>query len=209
MKIDLRKRDGSLAGEQVEVSEQVFGIKPNAHVMYQAVRAYMTNSRQGTVSTKTRSEVSGGGRKPWKQKGRGTARAGTIRSPLWVHGGRVFGPLPKDYHFALPKKMKRLARLSALSTKAQQNEIVVVEDFTLDMPKTREMYRILQGLGLESKKTLMLTPQADANLVRAGRNIPKLAILPAVMASTYDILNCEILLMQKSALEKLEGMLKS
>ncbi|MCX8057105.1 MAG: 50S ribosomal protein L4 [Ignavibacteria bacterium] len=200
MKVDVYKIDGTLTGRQIELNPDVFGIEPNDHAIYLAVKAFLANQRQGTAKTKERSEVRGGGRKPWRQKGRGTARAGSIRSPLWVGGGTVFGPKPRDYEMKIPKKIKTLARLSALTYKAKNNQIIVVEDFQFEQPKTKEMFNILKALKLEDKKTLLLTGSYDKTIYLSGRNIPKLNILEAPKASTYDILNNKVLLLQESAL---------
>jgi len=200
MKVDIYKIDGSLTGRQVELNPKVFDIQPNDHAIYLAVKAYLANQRQGTAKAKERSEVSGGGKKPWRQKGTGRARAGSIRSPLWVGGGTVFGPKPRDYDMKLPKKVKLLARLSALTYKARNNQIVVVEDFNLDQPKTKEMFNIIKALNLNDKKTLLLTGSYSKNIYLSGRNIPKFNVLEAQKASTYDILNNKILLLQESAL---------
>lgn len=200
MKVDIYKIDGSLTGRQVELNPKVFDIQPNDHAIYLAVKAYLANQRQGTAKAKERSEVSGGGKKPWRQKGTGRARAGSIRSPLWVGGGTVFGPKPRDYEMKLPKKVKLLARLSALTYKARNNQIVVVEDFNLDQPKTKEMFNIIKALNLNDKKTLLLTGSYRKNIYLSGRNIPTLNVLEAQKASTYDILNNKVLLLQESAL---------
>jgi len=200
MKVDIYKIDGSLTGRQVELNPKVFDIQPNDHAIYLAVKAYLANQRQGTAKAKERSEVSGGGKKPWRQKGTGRARAGSIRSPLWVGGGTVFGPKPRDYDMKLPKKVKLLARLSALTYKARNNQIVVVEDFNLDQPKTKEMFNIIKALNLNDKKTLLLTGSYSKNIYLSGRNIPTLNVLEAQKASTYDILNNKVLLLQESAL---------
>jgi len=200
MKVDIYKIDGSLTRRQVELNPKVFDIQPNDHAIYLAVKAYLANQRQGTAKAKERSEVSGGGKKPWRQKGTGRARAGSIRSPLWVGGGTVFGPKPRDYEMKLPKKVKLLARLSALTYKARNNQIVVVEDFNLDQPKTKEMFNIIKALNLNDKKTLLLTGSYSKNIYLSGRNIPTLNVLEAQKASTYDILNNKVLLLQESAL---------
>ncbi len=200
MKIDIYKTDGTLTGRQVELNPKVFDIQPNDHAIYLAVKTYLTNQRQGTSKTKERSEVSGGGRKPWRQKGTGRARAGSNRSPLWVGGGTVFGPKPRDYEIKLPKKVKLLARLSALTYKARNNQIVVVEDFNFDQPKTKEILNIIKALNLYEKKTLLLTGSYIRNVYLSGRNIPNLKVLEAQKASTYDILNNKVLLLQESAL---------
>ncbi|MCR4438875.1 MAG: 50S ribosomal protein L4 [bacterium] len=208
MKLALHKTDGSTAAE-LEVPDEIFAAEPNQGVIHQAVVAELANRRQGTASTRTRSMVRGGGRKPWRQKGRGTARAGTIRSPLWVGGGRVFGPHPRDYHQKLSKRMKRLARISALSAKAKAQEVLVVEDFSVESGKTRDMLGILKGIGVADKKTLLLIPTADEMLLRAGRNLPNLEIRQASAVSTCDILNCQMLVIQKSALDEMQKVLVS
>ena len=203
MKLDVYKIDGMSSGNSVALPNEVFEVEPNDHLIYQAVRTQMTNSRQGTVSTKNRTMVRGGGRKPWRQKGRGTARAGTIRSPLWVGGGRVFGPQPRNFKMKINKKMKRQARQSAYSHKVKQEAVVLVEDFKLENPKTKEIFQILKNLNIQDKKVMLLTTEYDADIVRAGRNIPNLIIRQASDTSTYDILNCEMLLIQQNALEKI------
>lgn len=190
--------------EEVALNESVFGIEPNAHVVYQAVRIHLGNKRQGTSKAKERAEVRGGGRKPWRQKGRGTARAGTIRSPLWVGGGTIFGPRPRDYRKKLPVKMRQLARKSAFSMKAQDEQVMVIEDFQVKEAKTREMHSILKALSLENTKTLLLVSEYDQNLWLAGRNIPTLEIREAGKVSTYDLLNNQMLLIQKGALPVIE-----
>lgn len=200
MKVDIYKIDGTLTGRQVELNPKIFNIQPNDHAIYLAVKAYLANQRQGTAKTKERSEVSGGGKKPWRQKGTGRARVGSIRSPLWVGGGTVFGPKPRDYEIKLPKKVKLLARLSALTYKAKNNQIVVVEDFNFDQPKTKEMFNIIKALNLSDKKTLLLTGSYNKNIYLSGRNIATLNVLEAQKASTYDILNNKVLLLQESAL---------
>lgn len=201
------KIDGRSSGKKVKLPDHVFGVEPNQHAVYLAVKSQAANSRQGTAATKTRSMVSGGGRKPWRQKGRGVARAGTIRSPLWVGGGRVFGPQPRDYEMKLPKKIKSLARVSVLSDKAKNDKITVVEDFKLQSAKTKEMYAILKALGVENESTLLLLHEYDRDVLRAGRNIPTLKIKIAATESTYDLLNCARLVIQKSAVDKLSGVL--
>jgi large subunit ribosomal protein L4 len=203
MKLDVYKIDGMSSGNSVGLPKEVFEVEPNDHLIYQAVRTQMTNSRQGTVATKNRTMVRGGGRKPWRQKGRGTARAGTTRSPLWVGGGRVFGPQPRNFKMKINKKMKRQARQSAYSHKLKQEAVILVEDFKLDNPKTKEMFQILKNLKIQDKKVILLTTEFDPDVVRAGRNIPNLIIRQASDASTYDILNCEMLLIQQNALEKI------
>lgn len=206
MKLDVYKIDGNQAGDSIELSEEIFGIEPNDHVIYLAVKAYLANRRQGTHKTKERNEVRGGGRKPWKQKGRGTARAGTTRSPIWIGGGTIFGPKPRNYRQKLNKKVKKLARKSALSHKAKANQIIVVEDFNLDLPKTKDFENILDALKIKGKKTLLLTHENQENIYKSGRNIDKVSVLEAQKASTYDLLNNQVLLLQKSAVDKLVSM---
>lgn len=209
MTIDVYKIDGSLSEEKINLSEDIFGIEPNDHAIYLDVKAYLANQRQGTHKAKERGEVRGGGKKPWRQKGRGTARAGTIRSPLWVGGGTVFGPRPRDYRQKLPKKVKILARKSALSYKIKDNQIMVVEDFTFEQPKTKDFVNILNNLKIAGKKVLLLTTDYNNVVYKSGRNIPKVQILEAAKASTYDILNNQVLLMQKGAVEVIEKNLSS
>ncbi|MBU0474837.1 MAG: 50S ribosomal protein L4 [Bacteroidetes bacterium] len=203
MKLDVYKIDGTQEGSSVELSEDIFGIEPNDHVIYLAVKAYLANQRQGTHKTKERNEVSGGGRKPWKQKGRGTARAGSTRSPIWIGGGTIFGPKPRNYRQKLNKKVSRLARKSALSYKASAEQIIIVEDFNYENPKTNEFIKMLDSLKIAGKKTLLLTGEHQENIYKSGRNIDKVSILEAQKASTYDLLNHQVLLLQKSAVEKL------
>jgi large subunit ribosomal protein L4 len=205
MKLDVFKTDGSKTGKQVELSDKIFAVDPNNHVMYLSVKAFLANQRQGTHKTKERNEVRGGGRKPWRQKGRGTARAGTIRSPIWIGGGTIFGPKPRNYRQKLNKKVSRIARMSALSVKAKSEQIFVVEDFNFEAPKTKELANILDALNLTGKKTLLLTNELLSNVYKSGRNIPKINVLEADKASTYDLLNNQILLLQQGAIEKIEG----
>jgi large subunit ribosomal protein L4 len=209
MELEVYKRDGSKTGEKVTLRSDVFEIEPNDHAIYQAVRLYLANQRQGTHKTKTRSEVRGGGKKPWRQKHTGRARSGSTRSPVWIGGGTIFGPQPRDYDFKLPRKVKTLARKSALSYKAKNGEILVVEDFTFPAPKVKEMISVLNALSLYGKKTLVLVPATDLNLHKSGRNIPTVKVLEANKASTYDILNNQVLLIQKTALGVLENSIRN
>lgn len=205
MKLEVYKQDGTKSGETVELSKEIFEIEPNDHVIYLAVKAYLANQRQGTHKAKERSEVSGGGKKPWKQKGRGGARAGTTRSPLWIGGGSIFGPKPRDYRQKLNKKVLALARRSALSYKAKANQILIVEDFNFDGPKTKDFVSILNALKVKGKRTLLLTNGTQENVYKSGRNVPKMNILEANKASAYDLLNNQILVLQKSAVNLLES----
>lgn len=208
MELEVYKRDGSKSGESVKLSADIFGIEPNQHAIYMAVRSYLDNQRQGTHKVKTRAEVRGGGKKPFKQKGTGNARQGTSRSPVMVGGGSIFGPKPRDYSHELPARMKKLARKSALSAKAKDGQIKVVEDFSLEAPKTKEMAAVMKALALDATKTLFLTAKSDQSLYKSGRNIAKLNVLPADKASTYDLVNNQMILLQKSAVEVLQNTFK-
>lgn len=208
MELEVMKKNGGSSGAKVKLPDDVFNVDPNENAVYLTVKAQTANARQGAASTKTRSMVRGGGKKPWKQKGRGVARAGTIRSPLWIGGGRVFGPLPRDYSMKLPGKVKSLARKSVLSDKAKNDKIRIIEDFKLKESKTKEVFSILQSLGLDNKKTLLLLSEYDADVLRAGRNISKLAIRVASTESTYDLLKCDTVLIQQGAVDKLAGVVK-
>ncbi len=207
VKLDVYKIDGSKTGEQLVLPAKIFGVEPNDHVIWLAVTAEQANQRQGTASTKTRAYVRGGGKKPWPQKGRGTARAGSIRSPLWVGGGRVFGPHPRLYKKQLPKKVSRLARKSALSYKAKEEKIRLIEDFNFEVPKTKKFMEMLTKLTLDTTKTLLLTAESDRHVYLSGRNIPKVTVREVGSFSTLDILGAEVLLIQKSALKKLNEVL--
>lgn len=209
MELEVYKKNGTASGEKVKLAVEIFGIEPNAHAIYQAVRVYMNNQRQGTAKVKTRSEVRGGGKKPFKQKGTGQARQGTRRSPLMPGGGSIFGPQPRDYSMTLPLKVKKLARKSALSQKAKNGEIKIVEDFSLEAPRTKEIVSILKALSLNEKKTLLLMPSNDGNVVKSGRNIPRFAVVVADKASTYELVNNQVLLIQKSAVEVLQNTFKN
>lgn len=204
MTLDVLKIDGSKSGDKVTLSDSIFAIEPNDHAIYLSVKAFLANQRQGTSKSKERGEVRGGGKKPWKQKGRGGARAGTSRSPLWVGGGTIFGPRPRDYRQDIPKKLKRLARKSAFSYKAKDEQLLVIEDFNLDAPKTKDFAKILSALKVDGKKVLLLTENNNQNVYKSGRNIPKVKVLEASKASTYDLLNNQILILQKSAVKEIE-----
>ena len=204
MTLDVLKIDGSKSGDKIDLSDSIFAIEPNDHAIYLSVKAFLANQRQGTSKSKERGEVRGGGKKPWKQKGRGGARAGTSRSPLWVGGGTIFGPRLRDYRQDLPKKVRRLARKSALSYKAKDSQLLVIEDFNIEQPKTKEFSKILSALKVNGKKVLLLTELNNQNIYKSGRNIPKVKVLEASKASTYDLLNNQILILQKSAVKEIE-----
>jgi large subunit ribosomal protein L4 len=204
MTLDVLKIDGSKSGDKIDLSDSIFAIEPNDHAIYLSVKAFLANQRQGTSKSKERAEVRGGGKKPFKQKGRGGARAGTSRSPLWVGGGTIFGPRPRDYRQDLPKKVRRLARKSAFSYKVKDSQLLVVEDFNIEHPKTKEFSKILSALKVSGKKILLLTEANNPNVYKSGRNIPKVKVLEASKASTYDLLNNQILILQKSAVKEIE-----
>jgi len=201
-KVALYDITGSQVGE-IELKDEIFGVEINTHVMYEAVKNYLANQRQGTQSAKTRAEVRGGGRKPWRQKGTGRARQGSIRSPQWVGGGVVFAPKPRDYSYKLPKKIKRLALKSALSSKVADQEIIVVDKLVLEQPKTKEMVKILSNLNA-GKKTLVVIPERDENVILAARNIPGVKTTYVNTINVYDILNCDSFLITKDAVNKVE-----
>lgn len=208
MQLDVYKKDGSVSGEKIKLSPDIFEVEPSEHAIYQAVKVYRDNQRQGTHKTKTYGEVSGSGKKLWRQKHTGRARIGAIRSPLWRGGGTIFGPLPRDYSKKLPKHLKQLARKSALSVKAKDSAIKIVEDFTFEKPSTKEMVSILKALQLSEKKTLLLVPAKDEHVYKSGRNIENLNVLEAAKASTYELMDNQILLIQKSAVEVIEKSFK-
>jgi large subunit ribosomal protein L4 len=203
MELKVLKINGTESGDIVNLPDEIFGIEPNTHLIYQAVRTYLSNRRQGTHKSKERSEVRGGGKKPYRQKGTGNARRGTSRSPIMVGGGTIFGPRPHRYYLDIPKKAARLARKSALSLKAKENEITIVEDFSFDKPRTKDMFEVIKSLKLDSTKTLLLVSEKNEALYKSGRNLPKLNVLISDQAATYDLLNNKMLLIQKSAVEKL------
>ena len=206
MKLDVLKIDGSKAGK-ITADKTVFGIEPNAAVVRQAVLAEMTNMRQGTHASKNRAQVRGGGKKPFKQKGRGMARAGTIRSPLWKGGGTVFGPEPHGYNHKLPKKISRLARRSVLSNKAAEGKLVVVDDFTLTSHKTSDFISVLSKLDLQNKKVTLLVTGMDENLDKASRNLQDVYLVEAAKVSTYDIIDCDTLVIDRASMTVLTGIL--
>lgn len=208
MKIDLYTKDGQTNG-QIELQDDVFAIEPNEHAMHLSVVAYLANQRQGTHKSKTRSEISGGGKKPWRQKGRGTARSGSSRSGVWVGGGSIHGPKPHSYEIKLPKKVKRLARKSALSLRQAEQNLMVVDDFSIESVKTKTMFDVLKNLKLNDQKTLVLMPRYDVNIYLSTRNIPNVSIFPADKISTYHILSHKKLLLFKGAVEVIENQFKN
>ena len=193
---------GKSVGEMT-LSDAIFGIEPNTSVMHAAVVNYLANQRQGTQSTLTRSEVSGGGRKPWKQKGTGRARQGSTRAPQWAHGGIALGPKPRDYSYELPKKVKRLALKSAFSAKVADNNLIVVDNIAVEGYKTKAVAEMLSNLGAD-KKALIVMPEVDAKLIKSAANIPGVKTALVNTINVYDILNCDKFIVAKSALEKIE-----
>lgn len=190
--------------DTLDLNQKLFGQKPNLGVIYQYVRAYLANQRQGTAKRKSRSEVRGGGAKPWRQKGTGRARAGTNTSPIWVGGGRAFPPQMRDYRIDLPKKIKRMALVSALSSKALESRIKVLDDVSMDVPKTKTMVDLLDKLKMSGSKIIFLFEGMDENLYKSGRNIKGLVFKRASLINPYDLLNSDFLVMTKKALEKVE-----
>jgi len=200
----------NLSGKKIsdfQLDESVFGIEPNNGVIRQAVLAEMTNMRQGTHSTKNRANVSGGGKKPFKQKGRGGARAGTIRSPLWKGGGTVFGPEPHDYNHKLPKKVSKLARKSILSNKVSLGELFIVDSFDLETHKTSDFYSLLKALDYHDKKITILVAGYDEKLDMAIRNLRKVYLVDSKKASAYDLIDCELLIAEKASIDILTNIL--
>lgn len=204
MLVDVYNKDGQKTGE-IELKDDVFAVEPNEHAMHQAVVSYLAAKRQGTHKTKVRSEVRGGGKKPWRQKGRGTARAGSTRSPLWVGGGTIHGPQPHKYNVSLTKKVKRLARKSALSMRLIENNLIVLDDFILDEFRTKEMYQLMKNLNIEEHKTLILLPGNNEKIYYSSKNIKKLNVNTADSFSTYDVLSNRKLVIFKGAVETIEN----
>ncbi len=192
---------GEDTGRKVELSEEVFGIEPNEHAIYLDVKQYLANQRQGTHKSKERSEVSGSTRKLHKQKGGGGSRIGDINSPVLVGGGRVFGPRPRDYRFKLNKKIKQLARKSALSLKAREGEIMVVENFTIEAPKTKDFINIVKNLKVDGKKVLVVLPSQDKNVYLSSRNVPDAVVTTVADINTYTLLNNKAILLAEGCLE--------
>lgn len=202
MELAIYTQEGKDTGRKAVLNDEVFAIEPNEHVLYLAVKQYLANQRQGTHKSKERSEVSGSTRKLHKQKGGGGSRIGDINSPVLVGGGRVFGPRPRDYRFKLNAKMKDLARRSALSAKAAEGQIIVVEDIKLAAPKTKDFAKITKDLNVADKKALVLYAEADNNVVLAARNIPGVKMLRAANANTYALLNNNVIIITESSLEQ-------
>lgn len=207
MEINVLNINGQETGRKVTLNEAVFGIEPNDHVLYLAVKQYLANQRQGTAKSKERSEHAGSTRKLGRQKGGGGARHGDINSPLLRGGGRVFGPRPRDYRFKLNKKVKVLARKSALSYKAQENAIIVVEDFNFEAPKTKDFIKVAKNLKVEGKKLLMVLPEANKNVYLSARNLQRSEIALAAQLNSYKVLNADVMVITENSLKAIEAVL--
>ena len=207
MEVSVLNINGQETGRKVSLNESIFGIEPNDHVLYLDVKQYLANQRQGTAKAKERSEVSGSTRKLGRQKGGGGARRGDINSPVLVGGGRVFGPKPRDYRFKLNKKVKALARKSALSYKAQENAVIVVEDFNFEAPKTKEFVNITKNLKVEGKKTLLVLPEVDKNVYLSARNLQRAEVMTANTINAYKVLNAEVLVLTEKSLQTIDQIL--
>ncbi len=203
MKLEVFNIQGEKTGRSIDLPAEIFGIEPNEQAVYLAVKQYLANQRQGTHSAKERNAVAGSRRKLKRQKGTGTARAGDIKNPLFRGGGRVFGPRPRKYTLDLPKKVKRLARKSALSDKAVSGQLRIVEDFSFDAPKTKAYHEILQKLEVADKKVLHLTSDKEESVYLSSRNLPKAKVMRASDLNTYAVLNCQVLLISEGAVEKI------
>ena len=204
MKLAVVDKNGKDTGRKADLSKEVFGIEPNNHAVYLDVKQYLANQRQGTHKAKERAEITGSTRKIKKQKGTGTARAGSIKSGVFKGGGRMFGPRPRNYSFKLNKNLKRLARRSALTMKANDKSIVVVEDFTMDAPKTKEFTSVLKSLGLENKKSLIVLGESNNNVYLSSRNLKGVEIVNSSELSTYKIMNANSVVLFEGSLEGIE-----
>lgn len=207
MEISVLNIKGQETGRKVTLNEAIFGIEPNDHVLYLDVKQYLANQRQGTAKSKERSEMSGSTRKLGRQKGGGGARHGDINSPLLRGGGRVFGPKPRDYRFKLNKKVKSLARKSALSYKAQENAIIVLEDFNMESPKTKEFLNITKNLKVDNKKMLLVLPKVNKNVYLSARNLQKSEVMLATNVNAYKVLNADVLVLTENSLQAIDAIL--
>ena len=207
MEVAVLKYSGESTGKKVNLSDSVFGIEPNDHAIYLDVKSFLANKRQGTHKSKQRNEISGSSRKIKKQKGTGGARAGNIKNPQFKGGGRIFGPTPRDYSFKLNKKVKDLARKSALTYKAKDNSIAILEDFTFESAKTKQFISLLTALSLNNKKTLFVFPEVNKNVVLSGRNIQNAKITTADQINTYDVMNADNVIFVESSIGKIENLL--
>jgi len=208
MEITVLKHNGEDTGRKITLADSIFGIEPNDHAIYLDVKQFLANQRQGTHKSKERAEIAGSTKKIKKQKGTGTARAGSIKSPVFRGGGRVFGPKPRDYRFKLNKKLKVLARKSALAYKAKDNSIAVLEDLNFDLPKTKQYLDLLKGLDVSNKKTLLVLGADNKNVYLSSRNVKRTKVVTADKLNTYDLLHADNLLLSESSLERIENLLK-
>ena len=207
MEVAVIKSSGESTSKKVNLSDTIFGIEPNDHAIYLDVKSYLANHRQGTHKSKQRNEIPGSSKKLKKQKGTGGARAGNIKNPQFKGGGRVFGPQPRDYSFKLNKKVKDLARKSALTYKAKGNSIAILEDFNFDSPKTTQFIALLKALSLGDKKTLLVLPETNKNIVMSGRNVQNSKITTADQINTYDVMNADSVIFVESSMSKIENLL--
>ena len=207
MEIAVVKQSGENTGRKVSLTSEVFGIEPNDHSIWLDVKSFLANQRQGTHKSKQRNEISGSSKKLKKQKGTGGARAGNIKNPQFKGGGRIFGPTPRDYSFKLNKKVKDLARKSALTYKAKDNQIAIVEDFNFEAPKTKQYISLLKSLSVQDKKTLVVLPEVKKNIVLSGRNIQNSKIITADQINTYDVINADQIILVESSLTKIDNLL--
>ena len=207
MELKVLNQEGKETGKSVELNDSIYGIEPNDHAIYLDVKQYLANQRQGTHKSKQRNEVSGSTRKLKKQKGTGGARCGSIKAPVFVGGGRVFGPQPRDYSFKLNKKLKQLARKSALAYKAQANEIIVVDNITINEPKTKAYAAILDNLKINGKKSLLVLGESNKNIYLSARNLEGVEVVTADLLNTYQIMNASSLVITENSLEIIENLL--
>ena len=206
MELAVYNTKGKATSKKVKLSDSIFGIEPNDHAIYLDVKLIMANKRQGTHMARERADVAGSTKKIKKQKGTGTARAGSIKNPLFRGGGTVFGPRPRIYGFKLNKKQRKLARMSALSYKAKEDSIVILEDLKMEMPKTKEYMAIMDNLKLADTKTLVVVAESDRNVYLSSRNVQNTKVIEASQVNTYDVLNCKKLVIAESALDKIENL---
>lgn len=209
MKVDVYNKLGQSTGRQIELPDSIFGIEPNEHVIYLAVKQFLANRRSGTHKTLEKSELSGSTRKLHKQKGTGGSRKGSIKNPLFRGGARIFGPRPRSYSFKLNKKVKELAKYSALSAKIASNSIKVIEDFSIETPKTKEYINFLKGFGLENKKSLLIMPEFNDNIYLSSRNIQGAGLSDITSLNTYDIMNNSIILLSEKSVEALSNQIEN
>lgn len=207
MDVAVTKYSGEKTGRKVSLSEGVFGIEPNDHAIWLDVKSHLANKRQGTHKSKQRNEITGSSKKIKKQKGTGGARAGNIKNPQFKGGGRVFGPTPRDYSFKLNKKVKDLARRSALTYKAKDQSIAIIEDFNFEAPKTKQYIAMLKSLGVDAQKTLLVIPEVNKNIVTSGRNIQNTKVITASQINTYDVMHADKLILVESSVGKIDSIL--